>query len=49
MEVVWQIHAKAGGAMLLRRGHRHLLLRRSVLGLQCQRLQGEEYCVAPFR
>ena len=38
MEVVWQIHAKAGGAVL-RRGH-HLPGR--------QRLQGE-YCVAPFR
>ena len=38
MEAVWQIHAKAGGAVL-RRGH-HLPVR--------QRLQGE-YCVAPFR
>ena len=46
MEVVWQIHAKAGGAVL-RRVH-HLPVRRPVLGLQWQRLQGE-YCVAPFR
>lgn len=47
VEVVWQIHAKAGG-VVRRRGH--LPVRRSVLGLrwQRQRLQGE-YCVAPFR